>query len=479
MKHRWVWMFGWSLAAPAELDEMERVLRRAAQSGCNGVVFTMGLDRLSRQSPPYHQLLQRLLALCAELGLEFVPAVFSPGRGDWLFSLNPNLAEGVPVVAAPFRVQGSRARLHSPGPRALLQQPVGVLPGQPWRGPVEVQPRRCYRLELRLRCQQPCQDFRVQVRQGRRRLPQRKFSLQPHPGVQQLSMVFNSLGYSQLELLAGLWSSGQLQLESLSLEEVGPVNLLQRSGTPCRVTSHQGQVEYEAGRDYQWTGTELDLSQDGQPALELALLPGSRIQPDQALEVSWYHALILDRDQVTVCLAEPEFYRHFREAAEWLIRLTRPRHVFLACDEIRMAGNCQSCRGQDVGHLLSQCVQRQVDILQELQPGLGVAFWADMFDPHANGHDHYYLIEGDLSGSGVGLNRDWMAVIWGREPRPESLQHFRERGQKTMVACFYDAEGLEEVRQWAQLAGREQSYMFTSWAKNYDCLPEFWRTLDL
>jgi hypothetical protein len=44
------------------------------------------------------------------------------------------------------------------------------------------------------------------------------------------------------------------------------------------------------------------------------------------------------------------------------------------------------------------------------------------------------------------------------------------------VACYYDADNLDEVKGWLQLArrlSRVRGFMYTTWERKYQLLPDF------
>ena len=71
--------------------------------------------------------------------------------------------------------------------------------------------------------------------------------------------------------------------------------------------------------------------------------------------------------------------------------------------------------------------------------------------------------------------------MWGGEPREKSLQFFADEGFRTLVACYYDADDLNDVQRLAsQLAGRHPSVrgmMYTPWQKKYSLLGSFGQLL--
>ena len=99
-----------------------------------------------------------------------------------------------------------------------------------------------------------------------------------------------------------------------------------------------------------------------------------------------------------------------------------------------------------------------------------------MFDPNHNAHGDYYLVEGDYTGSWRHIPKDLVIAVWGGSPREKSLRFFADGGWRTLVACYYDADNLDEVKAWLTLAKPLPSvtgFMYTPWEKKYALLPAF------
>jgi len=102
--------------------------------------------------------------------------------------------------------------------------------------------------------------------------------------------------------------------------------------------------------------------------------------------------------------------------------------------------------------------------------------WSDMFDPNHNAHGNYYLVDGDFTGSWKHLPKDLVVAVWGGEPREKSLSFFAKEGFSTLVACYYDADDLNDVNGWLQAARplpNVRGFMYTPWQKKYSLLPAF------
>jgi hypothetical protein len=520
---RFVWVFGWNLRQDRDVDEIGRVIDTAGQHGLNGAVVSSGLDTLCKKPEAYFRRLKAVRQACDRNELELIPAVFSVGYGGAALSHDRNLAEGIGVEDAHFAVQGNTARF-VPNPAVRLtngdfeeftannfkgyrfhDQPgtVSFVDTEVKHGgiaslrlenftanphghgrvmqDVRVQPHRCYRISLWVKTQylQPPDAFKLQVLAGDRTLAPRAFKIQSTGDWRKLTMAFNSLDFESVRLYAGLWRgrSGRVWLDDWTVEELGPLNVLHRPGTPVTVRSADGSVTYIEGQDYApLTDPGYSVGNVDRKAQPLKCLPGGRIKDGQRLRVSWYHSMVINKSQVTVCMAEPALYEIYDHEAALLAKHVRPKRVLLNMDEIRMGGTCMACRGRNMGELLGECITRQVEILRRHIPGVQVAIWSDMLDPNHNAHGDYYLVNGDFTGSWTHVPRDLTIAVWGGGPREKSMRFFAEQGFPMLVACYYDADSLDQVKAWLDLARtvpEVRGFMYTPWQRKYELLGEF------
>jgi len=141
-----------------------------------------------------------------------------------------------------------------------------------------------------------------------------------------------------------------------------------------------------------------------------------------------------------------------------------------------MAGTCRACRGRNPGELLGECISRQIAIIRRHLPKAEIYIWSDMLDPNHNAHGNYYLVEGDFTGSWQHVPKDLVVVVWSGEPREKSVRFFAEEGFRTLLACYYDARDLNQVKAWLPMARRTPGMcglMYTTWHQNYSLLPDF------
>lgn len=520
---RFVWVFGWNLNKDSDVANITPVLDAAGRHGLNGAVVSFGLDTLCKSSPEYFRRLDQVKAVCERNKVELIPAVFSIGYGGGILSHNRHLAEGLPVKDAPFVTVGNEARFVPDGSVQLRNGGFEDFKGNKLSGfnfhdqpgeisfvdtnvvhggkaslrlenftanphghgrimqEIKVRPHRCYRLRLWVKTDglQPAGAFRVQVLAGKRSLAPRDFKLPATTDWRPVTMVFNSLEFETVRLYAGLWGGkgGKVWVDDWMVEEVGPLNVLQRPGTPVTVRSEDGATMFAEGRDYApLVDPKYRPYQVDRPAPALKLLPGGRIRDGQRLRVSWYHSMAINDSQVSACMAEPELYEIFDHEAKLLAERLHPRRILLNMDEIRMGGTCRACQGRNMGELLGECITRLAQILRRHNPGAEIYIWSDMFDPNHNAHGDYYLVQGDFTGSWNHVPKDLIMAVWGGAPREKSLRFLSQQGFRTLASCYYDANDLNNVKGWIEIAratSNVRGFMYTPWQRKYELLPDF------
>lgn len=520
---RFVWVFGWGLNNDANLKEITNMLAHAASSGLNGAVLSANLDSLCKHPPEYFRRLDAVKQTCEHLGIELIPSVFSVGYGGGTLGHNRNLAEGLPVIDAPFVAEKNVARFVPDSQVELKNGGFEDFEANHFKGfsfhdepgivsfadteikhsghasmrlenfvrhpngngrvnqEVRVRPHRAYRLSLWVKTEglKPVSGFRLTVLAQNRELSPHTFELKPTADWRKLTTLFNSLNFESVRIYAGVWSGkeGKVWLDDWTLEEVGPINALQRPGTPVTVRSEDGSATFEKGRDYEnLQDPDFSFWNVDRPSPTLRLLPSGRIHDCQRLRVGWFHPMVIHDSQVTLCIAEPELYEIWDHEAKLLAEHLRPRRVLLNMDEVRMGGTCRACEGKDMAALLGECITRQSEILHRYLPGAKVYVWSDMLDPNHNAHGNYYLVHGDYTGSWNHVPKDLVISVWGGSPREKSLRFFSEHGFETLVACYYDAKDLSDVKGWLRVANELQNvrgFMYTPWERKYSLLPEF------
>lgn len=537
-RYRWVYA-PHNMLDDKAVERLLQLMERAHQSGYNGMVLADDkLQRLDLVPPHYFENVARVRKFAREAQLEIIPMLFPMGYSGPLLGHDPNLAEGVPVVGAPFVVVGREAKL-APEPSARIanggleeakehlfssfmiqdepgkvtfadrqvvhggkvslriQASDGSNPNAHHRiaQRVKVRPHAAYRFSawVKTRDLAPVRGFQLLVRETGWRPKQLSFyeaRLKPTQDWTQVDVVFNSLDADEVHLYAGHWGgqSGTFWIDDLALEELPLVNVLRREGCPFSVTSDDGKTVYEEGKDFHpvqdpklgqepWAG-EYNFSHPGPP---LRLTEASRIKEGQRLRVSWYHPLIFQGFQVMACLTEAKVYQLLRDQAKRLHELLKPETFFMQHDEIRLANWCRTCQGRKVspGELLANNVSQCIQIIREVNPSARIVVWSDMFDPNHNAVDDYYLVHGSWKGSWKGLTPEVTIANWNFDRRADSLKWFAQRGHRQVVAGYYDTD-LDNFKKWdAAVRGipNVEGFMYTTWDTKYDMLEAYGKAL--
>ncbi len=524
---RLVWLFGFDLADDRDFAAMEQVLDDGAQAGINGAVLSIELHAISRGDAGALARLKRLEAACAARKIELIPAMFSFGYGGPFLSVDRNLAEGLPVKGARFTASANGTAVFQPDPGVGLKNGgFEELTGHTFAGmgfvddpgkisfadttikhsgtasirltnfmtdphghgrvhqKVALRPHRCYRVTIHAKAQGLTRPgyfnlATLSPEEGRERsLAQRTFKLGPDADWTKFTYLFNSGKHDAVLLYAGVWEgkSGTLWLDDWGIEEAGPINVLRRPGTPVAVANDDG-IRYEEGRDYaRLEDPDLHPWTQDKPAPELKLPPGSRIRPGETLRVSWYHSQVVHEDQVGVCMAEPKIYEIVEAESKALFAHLKPKRILLNMDEIRFGGTCRACEGQNMAKLLGGSITKIRKILKQHHPKLEILIWSDMFDPNHNAHGDYYYVNGDYTGSWNHIPKDLTMAIWGSDVNPKSFAHFSKLGFKTLGACYYDADDLDAVKPWIEVANKTKGgrgVMYTTWERKYALLKDF------
>ena len=530
---RWVWVMA-NLLVEKERDRVVTLIERAGKDGYNGVVISdYKLNFLQRMPKHYFDNVERVKQVAKKANVEIIPAVFPLGYSNGLLSNDANLAEGMPVENAPFAVKGREALPeHDPSVKLvnggleetrddvfagfgyqddpgkstfadretvhqgkvscrmenLAQTPVCRLIQK-----VKVRPRSCYRLSCWAKTSglEPVGAFRLLAigMTGGHSLTFHEGGLEPTKDWSRIEVVFNSQDQTEVNLYAGLWGgkAGTLWLDDLDFEEMSLVNVLRRDGCPLTVTSDDGKVTYNEGRDFATVRDdklgmvpyegEYDF---GHPAAALRLTANSRINEGSHLRVSWYHPVMVHGSTVACCLTDPKVYDLLRDQARRVNDLYHPRTLFMQHDELRVVNWCLACRSRKrtPGELVADNAARCVRMLKEVSPNASIVVWSDMFDPNHNAVNDYYLVNGTLEGSWKGLDRSVIIANWNAGKAKASLDFFAGRRHSQILAGYYD--GDDNFAVWnaaARGVPRVEGFMYTTWQNRYDDLERYSKRL--
>jgi hypothetical protein len=537
LAHRWVYL-GTNLLVDKNVEDNIKLLERAAKAGYNGVVLTdskfMRWDDLPEKYP---QNVARLRKACRDLKLDCIACVCPIGYSNDLLSRDPNLAEGLPVKAAPFKAVDGQlvpddpihaanggfeestgnmptgwlfvdepgkisfidTDVKSEGRASLRMQDIGLVDPQNGHGracqKLAVQPFHYYHVSMAVKTEDfgTVGDVHITI------LSKDGASLnhyQPHIEKTQdwkrIDVTFNSLEYSEVNLYLGVWGGkrGKIWWDDLRVEPGGLVNLVRRDGAPLKATSEDGKTVYQEGKDFEKISDPLmgSVPWPGEYTVwheppNVTLTKGSRIRPGQKVLLSYYHTAIIYEGQVMCCMAEPKLYEILRWQIAQVHKNLKPDGYFLSHDEIRVQGWDESCRRSKLtpGQLLAENVRKCTEIVQREDRGKPIYVWSDMFDPYHNAgkSGRYYLVRGDgpWYDSWQGLNKDVTVVNWNsdRAKRIDSLKHFAGLGNRQILAGYYDGP-IDAIDDWLRDARQVkgvEGVMYTTWRSNFNDLEGF------
>jgi len=136
--------------------------------------------------------------------------------------------------------------------------------------------------------------------------------------------------------------------------------------------------------------------------------------------------------------------------------------------------------GKTPGEFLADNARKCVQILKAVNTTARVVVWSDMFDPHHNAVDNYYLVNGSLKGSWEGLPKDVVIANWNDDKAAESLKWFAGRGHAQVIAGYYDGGNLDNFRKWdaaAKDVKGVRGFMYTTWQHDYTQLEDYAKAL--
>jgi hypothetical protein len=527
---RWVYC-PQNLLVDKNVDELIRLMERAGKAGYTGIVLAdYKFNILGRMPDRYFQNVDRVKKAAAAHKLELIPCVFPIGYSDGLLTHDPNLAEGLPVKDAPFVVRGKevvpageQVRLLNGGFEDAKGDKVAGYGLQDGPGKftfvdreeahggkqslrmqeangncrvsqrVKVRPWTAYRLS----CWIKSKDFKsggfklLAIGATGRPLTFHEGRPKRDQGWGRIDVVFNSLGESEAAVYVGAWGGlkGALWVDDFELVELGLVNVLRRPGCPLTITSADGKTAYEEGKDFlpvkdeemhkavsrgEWSFAHAP------PTIKLAA--ASRIKDGDRVRVGWYHPVRVHGEQMMCSLSEPRVFELLEDQAKRVNELFKPKTLFMQHDEIRVAGwdKLAEASGKTPGQLLADNARKCVQILKAVNPTARIVVWSDMFDPHHNAVDNYYLVNGSLKGSWEGLTKNVMIANWNGGKAAESLKWFADRGHPLVIAGYYDGGNLDNFRRWDTAAKDVKAvhgFMYTTWHHDYSQLEEYAKAL--
>jgi hypothetical protein len=243
----------------------------------------------------------------------------------------------------------------------------------------------------------------------------------------------------------------------------------------CPVTVRGPQGTYEEGIDYEkivdpilnpWTAYH-------DPA-RVRLTSKSRINDGEQLRISYYHPVIVYEDRISGCLSEPFVFTEWENEIKMADELYKPDAFFMQHDEIREINQCASCQATNKtpGELLAWNIHKSASIIRAIRPDAAIWVWNDMFDPYHNAKEkNFYLVNGSLTGSWKGLDKNIGIVNWNGGGLEKDCQFFADLGMHQILSGYYDGDedgtGIENWENKTHKIPGIVGAMYTTWNDNY------------
>lgn len=488
-----------NLWVDANVENIERLFERAGKAGyTHAMIADSKSAKLGDMDARYFRNIDRLKKSAAANKLEIVPAIFPIGYSNDILWHDPNLIEAIPARDVRMIVENGVARIAEKATLKggdlsdlkqwgwkddLVKGEAGAAVIRDPKGEnarlvqtLALKPFHQYHLSVRIKTK----DFKgtpeIKLLAGNRSLNHNHLDTKPTQDWTEHHVVFNSLEHTNANLYFGAWGarSGELWFDDAKLEATMFVNLVRRPGAPLIVKGPDGKhlaadlVDPKMGKRM-WPGS-YDVWHEP-PQLKLNLPNGTPIT------VTAYHAATVHDDQAMICPSEPKTLELLRDQARRVHAAWGAKGYFMSHDEIRVLNWCAACQARNMtaGQILADNVKQSAAILREVNPNGRIYVWSDMFDPHHNAVDNYYLVRGTLAGSWEGLDKDIIIVPWYFEKRAESLKWFADRGHKQLIAGYYD-HAPAQIRDWLAAAKNiqgVQGVMYTTWQSKYTDLEAF------
>lgn len=529
-----------SVGNSAEPAFSEGLIDQAVAAGYTGMALSD--DAITRLNEPGFDpsTLKTVVTYALGKGLTVLPTTDPYGYSNDMVKENGNLAEGMQVVGTQFTVtSGSGGTILSPinslaplqngdfesgntgwfsfgDARAILDTTSGDCHGGSACGEIvgsstatdnarftqnlTLTPWRIYHVQFWLRTASLAgNNFQVEVldtsgANGLTLLNSTVSNASSMTSWTQVDMSFNSRTSTAALLYLGIWggNQGSLWLDDVLAEETSLVNVLRRDGTPVSVYS--GSTKYVEGTDYSMIS---DPSLNPSPGNfdvwhtppTVTVPTGSALAVGSMVSIDYYTIIPLDGGQVGVCLSEPDVQAWVGANITAMTQVFPPKTgIFLGYDEMRQVDSCELCRSKNMtaGQLVAWNVGQTWATISAVTPGVTAYVWDDMFDPNHNATASYqysYPVEGDLTGSWLGLQPGFVIMNWNLANLTTSLSWFAgENAGSThsfqqIIAGYYDTgdgagAATSELMSASGIPG-VKGLMYTTWVPDYSQLAPF------
>jgi len=282
------------------------------------------------------------------------------------------------------------------------------------------------------------------------------------------TVVFNSLNSEQVNIYIGVGegTQGKFWLNNVRIDCVPTLNILRRKSLPIKIAS--ADMFYEEGRDFQrivdphlgqepWRGAYGVYHQ----APQIELTADSRIKDGQGVNLSCYHALTMPGAEINCSMIEEKVYDIHADEVKHARDVLNPDGYLVNYCEMRTGGwePNEMAQFKTSGELFAYSIRRCFDIISKNDGGKPVYVWDDMFNPHRNAKENYYMVNNTIEGSWEGLDRNIIILTW--HPKGNGVRFFSERAHKQVISgnTYENVEGDYAI--WMEQIGDAEGVIGT------------------
>ena len=528
-----LWYFQHSYVnSAAGVQYCEGLIDQAAAAGYTGVViWDTGLTTLqySWWNASY---MQQVVQYAQSKGLKVMPLVAPYGHSTDILRRNPNWAEGEQVVGTQLQVDAGGQTMHVVNPLPALANSSfengrtgwfaygdagtvldsstahtglssGLISGSlnpssnaRFYQSFPVQPWRQYHLRMYLKTQN-FQGYTQMEVFGDNDFSYNRVNLPLNVAANQdwtaWDVAFNSGNHTNMSILTGVWggNQGNIWFDDITVEETALVYVLRGASTPLKMYDPANLAHvYTENTDY---GAIADPKFATNPTFDdywhapmtIPVPTGSSLKPGQTVSMDWYAMQPIYGD-AGVSLTDPGPWQWMQDNAKAVGQaFPNAGGFFLGYDEMRHMNSTASAKAKNMtaGQLLAWNFKQTYDLFKSVNPSVPLYVWSDMFDPNHNAVNNYYLVEGDLTGSWLGVPADVTIMNWNLNSLTTSATWFSGKNPQQPVAYHQVVAGYYDTGNGAVAANNELAqvkgipgitgFMYTTFADDYTQLGAF------
>jgi len=218
----------------------------------------------------------------------------------------------------------------------------------------------------------------------------------------------------------------------------------------------------------------------------VTLPAGTTLADGSTLAMDYYVMAPTYGFQGGACLTHPDIQQYMTDnIASVSAQFPENTGYFLGYDEMRHMHSCSLCKAaySTAGELLAWHVGQAINTVRtatvngtSTNTNSKIYVWNDMFDPNHNAHNNYYLVDGDITGSWLGLPTDTIVMNWHLGSN-DSAKFFAGLKMNQIIAGYYDSgEGTDSaISELAAFQGVPGllGLMYTTFADDYSQLENY------